>query len=100
MRRTALALIALPAAGLLLAACSSTGAVTQADVESQISSQIAAEVGVTPESVSCPGDLAATVGTTMQCTLVSEGQTFPVDISVTAVDGTNVNFDISVGEPS
>lgn len=79
-----------------LTACGSAS-VPAVDVQNQISEQLAAQVGQAPDSVTCPGDLPAEVGATMTCELTAGTDELPVMVTVTAVDGTNVNFDIEVG---
>jgi ABC-type glycerol-3-phosphate transport system substrate-binding protein len=87
--------IAIISAGLLaLAACSSTASVSQSDVESEISAQWEAQNGAPPEDVTCPGSLEGTVGTTMKCDITSGELILPVNVTVTSVDGSKVNFDI------
>lgn len=84
---------------LLLSACGGGAkAVSQAEVEKQVSEQLAAQVGQTPDSVDCPGDLSAEKGTTMRCSLTAGTDTLGVTLTVTAVEGTNVKFDIQVDE--
>lgn len=80
-----------------LTACGSA-AVPAVDVQTQISEQLAAQVGQAPDSVTCPGDLPAEVGATMTCELTAGKDQLPVMVTVTSVDGTNVAFDIEVGE--
>lgn len=81
---------------LLLSACS--GGVPQADVEQQVSDALAETVGQTPDSVDCPGDLPAEVGAEMRCTLTAGGESIGLTVTVTEVDGNEVNFDIAVDE--
>ena len=91
--------LALVAGSLLaLAACGGTATVSSDDVAQQISDQLAAQVGTAPDSVTCPGDLAAEVGTTMTCELTADGQSLPVTVTVTSVEGSTVNFDIQVAD--
>ena len=47
--------------------------------------------------VSCP-DLAAQVGASQRCTLVSGTETYGVTVKVTSVQGTDVKFDIQVDQ--
>lgn len=68
------------------------------DVAAQISSQLAAQIGETPDSVECPDDLDAQVGATMTCVLTHAGTSYDVNVSVTAVEGDNVSFDIQVAD--
>ncbi len=81
---------------IIVVAANATPTVAQSNVESQISTQLAATVGQTPDSVTCPGDLKGTVGNTMTCTLTAGGQSHPVAVKVTSVDGLTVHFDIEV----
>ncbi len=89
------------------AACSASGSVgqptlSQSEVEQQAKEALTKEVGQTPKSVNCPGDLDAKVGATAQCTLTAEdGTTLPVRITVTTVDSDGkATFSVKVGEPS
>jgi hypothetical protein len=67
-------------------------------VEEQISSQLEAQVGVAPDSVSCADDLPAEEGASITCELTSEGQTYGVTATVSSIDGNTVNFDIEVAD--
>ena len=70
-------------------------------VAAQISNQLAEQVGETPDSVECPDDLDAQVGATLTCVLTHQGESYDVDVTVTAVEGDNVSFDIEVaGQPN
>lgn len=87
------------ACALALTSCGMlTPKVAKADVEQQISSQLAAQVGTTPEKIECPGDLEGTVGTTMTCVLTHQGQSLDVNVTVTAVEDNTVKFDIKVAD--
>ena len=79
-----------------LAACSAS--VDKANVEQQISQQMAAQVGESPDSVTCPGDLPAEVGAKLECTLTEAGESLPVTVTVTSIEGSTVNFDIQVAD--
>lgn len=98
------ALLLAPVAALALAGCSfSVGgtSVDQEELEQTISDKLAEQVGTTPDDISCPGDLDAEEGTTMTCVLTHEGTSYDVTITVTGVEGTDVDFDIQVAdEPS
>ena len=74
-------------------------AVEQAAVEAAVSSQLAAQVGQAPDSVTCPGDLLAEVDEVMECELAVGPETLPVTLTVTAVEGGAVDYDIQVGQP-
>lgn len=73
-------------------------ALAQADVEQQVSDQLAAQVGQTPDDITCPGDLPAEVGATMTCLLTAGTDTIDVYLTVTAVDGMDVGYDIKVAD--
>lgn len=95
MRKSLIALGA--GALLLLGACSSS--LSQSDVEEEAANALEQQVGVRP-IVECPGDLDAEVGAEMECELSVEGddERYPVYLTVSEVDGNDVNFDIEVGE--
>ena len=91
--------LALVAGSLIaLSACGGTSSVSAEDVAAQISTQLEAQVGTAPDSVTCPSDLTAEVGATVTCELTADGQTLPVTATVTSVDGSTVNFDIQVAD--
>lgn len=78
---------------------SGTATVQRAALEKEISSELAAQVGRTPDSVTCPAQgLAGTVGRTQRCTLSADGQTYGVTLTVTAAQGADVKFDIKVDD--
>ncbi|MFI9511331.1 DUF4333 domain-containing protein [Nocardia sp. NPDC052566] len=85
----------LPKAGSLIV-------VTKADVQEQVATELGGQVGKRPKSVTCPQDLAAKVGTTMRCTLRDDTDaTYGLTVTVTSVEGSNVNFDVKVdSQPS
>ncbi|MCH1865416.1 DUF4333 domain-containing protein [Nocardioides sp. CFH 31398] len=68
------------------------------DVEQEVASQVAAQVGSAPDGVSCPEDLPAEVGATITCTLVDGEDEYDTSVEVTEVDGTDVNFFIQVAD--
>ncbi len=83
---------------LLVAACSSTITLSRSDVESEVGSGIAAQIGVAPEevTVTCPGDLEATVGNTMTCQAATAADSGDVLVTITTVDGNDVGFDWAI----
>lgn len=86
------------------AACSfstATGvSVDKKELAKEISTQYEKQVGRAPQSVECPGNLKGEVGATTRCTLIDAGATYGVDVNVTKVDGTDVEFGLKVdGEP-
>ncbi len=90
------------AAGLMagVGACScsvstsSAHAVSKSDVARQITSKMTDAAGNKPDTVSCPTDLPAKVGAQLNCEMKVKDQTFNVNVTVTSVDGDNVNFDM------
>jgi Domain of unknown function (DUF4333) len=62
------------------------------DVASEINDQATQQLGHKPDSVTCPDNLKGVVGTTLHCQLIDAGQTTPLTVTVTNVDGGTVNF--------
>lgn len=86
---------ALVAIALLAAGCSS--AVPQSDVEDEITTQYQPEVP--GGEASCPGDLDATEGATMDCTMTDpEGTEYTIRVTVTSTEGDTANFDMELVE--
>jgi hypothetical protein len=86
-------LVAVPALGLGLSACSSS--IEQDELERQVSSTIESQFGVAAD-VSCPGDLEAEVDASTECTATDpdSGEEIALQITVTSVEGDTANFDI------
>ena len=72
--------------------------VAQAELEREVSDQLEREVGQAPDRIDCPGDLTGEVGTEMRCVLHAGPDRLGVTITVTGVDGEQVDFDIEVDE--
>jgi hypothetical protein len=94
-------LISGAAAGLMagVGACScsigtSSHAVSKNDVAQQITSKLTDGAGNKPDSVTCPGDLPATVGAQLNCEMKVKNQTFNVNVTVASVNGSDVKFDM------
>ncbi len=83
---------------LIVAGCSSTTSVPKAEVEQEASAQLEAAVGVAPDTLTCPGDLVAEVGTIMRCELGAGGVSYGVTITVTSVDNDVASFDVVVDD--
>ena len=77
-------------------AAPSPSAVDGNNVAQSVFDQLAAN-GKQVDKVSCP-DLAAQVGASQRCSLVSGSQTYGVTVRVTSVQGTDVRFDIAVDQ--
>ena len=97
--RVAIALGIGAAALPLLAGCGA-GSVPADEVEEKVSAALAEQVGQTPDEISCPEDLPAEVGAEMKCELTAGTDTLGVTVTVTSVDGSDVEFDIAVDELS
>jgi hypothetical protein len=72
--------------------------VPQSTVETQVATQVAAEVHQPKPNVSCPGDLDAKVGATMTCVLTPQNSTtsFNVTVKVNSISNGTAHFGISV----
>lgn len=101
-RRPAAALALLVVLGACSANVSVGGSksVDKAEVENQTAEQLAQQNNLPKPTVTCPGDLDAKVGATMECELVAQGETtkLPVHIAVDKVEGTDVHWNIEVGK--
>ena len=62
------------------------------EVASVISDQEAQQMGHKPDSVTCSDNLKGVVGATVKCQLVDQGQTTPLTVTATSVEGGVVNF--------
>jgi hypothetical protein len=72
--------------------------VDKAELAKQISAQLKQQVGRAPDSVDCPDNLKGEVGATTRCMLKDGDDAYRVNVNVTKVEGTNVNFDIKVDD--
>ncbi|MGQ4272099.1 DUF4333 domain-containing protein [Nocardiopsis changdeensis] len=87
---------------LLATGCSfSIGGPAVVDAEQvaeRSSDMLAEEVGQTPDDFTCADDLPAEVGAEIRCELTSGGDTLGVTVTVTSVEGGDVNWDVVVDE--
>ncbi len=68
--------------------------VSAADVEQQIEAKLGSQLGGVL-GANCPGDLKGEIGATLTCTLVTQdGTSRTVNVTVTSVEGSQVNFDM------
>lgn len=81
------------AALMTLTGCSLS--VSESQVEEAIRTNLGPQLPGEIEEVDCPDDLKGEVGQSMQCTMTMAGQQITVEVTVTSVDGSNVNFDIN-----
>ena len=96
--RTPRRLLAVAAVVLVGAGCSSTPTVDRADLEKEVSTQLEKEVGTAPDDVECADDLEGKEGETQRCTLTAGSDKVGLTVTVTGVDGTDVDFDIQVDD--
>lgn len=88
------------AAGLVAsaAACScsvgTSHSVSKGDVAKQITAKMTDAQGNKPESVTCPNDLDAKVGSQLNCTMKIKDVDYNVNVTVTSVNGSDVKFDM------
>ena len=73
---------------------SSSHSVSKSDVAQQIISKMTDAAGNKPSSVTCPGDLPATVGAQLNCEMKVKESTYNVNVTVTSVNGDDVKFDM------
>lgn len=88
----------LAALALLLSGCSQSATVDEKSLEDELSSQLEAAAGQAPDDVDCPGDLDGEEGTEMRCTLTAGEDQLGVTVTVTEVDGEDVDFEYQVDE--
>jgi hypothetical protein len=72
--------------------------VDKSQVEKSISDNITQQVGTKPDSVTCPDNLKGVQGATLRCKLVTGGQTYGVNVSVTGVDAGVVDYHFVVDD--
>ncbi len=86
------------AAALVSAGGCGAGSVAADELSASVKAGLTEDVGQEPDEVTCPDDLAAEVGATTRCTLTHEGTSYGVTVTVTEVDGDDVDFDIEVDD--
>ncbi|MCT9079485.1 DUF4333 domain-containing protein [Streptomyces fulvoviolaceus] len=94
------------AVGVLLAGCSASVSVGNSEpklsadkLATTVAEKLAATTGQPKPDIACPEDLAGKVGTTTRCTLTAgDGSTLGVTVTVSSVDGSNINFDIKADD--
>lgn len=94
--------VAVAMAGGVVACSAGEDVLDQSYVETTVAHQLAEQVNQPVPTVTCPGDLEAKVGATMECTLVAKGETtkYPVHVEVTSVntDDKTAKFSAEVGD--
>ncbi|HXH80145.1 DUF4333 domain-containing protein [Nocardioides sp.] len=97
MQRLSIAPISIVLSVFALSACGA-GVVAEKDVEKGVSEQLTESVGQAPDDIDCPGDLEAEVGTTMRCTLTAGPDELGLTVTVTEVDGSDINDEVEVDQ--
>ncbi|MDF6018066.1 DUF4333 domain-containing protein [Streptomyces sp. JH34] len=93
-------------AGVLLAGCSASVSVGKTDpklsadeLATTVSGKLARTTGRPKPDITCPEDLAGKVGTTTRCELTADdGSTLGVTVTVTSVEGEQIDFGIEADE--
>jgi 2-methylaconitate cis-trans-isomerase PrpF len=80
---------------LSLTACG-PGTLTKASVETGAMAALTAQVGQQAPQITCPGDMAAVVGTSQVCSMPRPSGTFDVTVTVTSIDGNTAKFSVVV----
>ncbi|WP_405798143.1 DUF4333 domain-containing protein [Streptomyces sp. NBC_01506] len=94
------------AAGALLVGCSgsvevgtSTPKLSADKLATTVAEKLAATTNQPEPDITCPEDLTGKVDTTTRCTLTADdGSTLGVTVTVTSVDGDQIDFDIKADE--
>jgi ABC-type Fe3+-hydroxamate transport system substrate-binding protein len=94
----AAALVLVGLAGCSASVSVGTPQVTAEDVAQQVSDSLGESVGVPPEKVECPDDLDAEIDAELRCVLTDAGVEYGVTVTVTAVDGKDVDFTVLVDD--
>jgi hypothetical protein len=98
-------ILATGAAALLLAGCSGEihvgGApkLSRDKLADTVAQKLADTTGRPEPDITCPEDLTGKVGASARCTLTADdGSTLGVTVTVTSVDGSQVDFDIKADD--
>ncbi len=83
---------------LMSTACSTTSGVSADSLEGQLADALEKDVGQRPDKIECPGELSGEVGATQRCTLTAGSDELGITVTVTEVEGSDVNFDYAVDE--
>ena len=65
---------------------------TKAEVEGSLLDELARHLGSRPEKATCSGDLEGKPGNTVDCTVVAGPESAAFVLTVTSVDGTNIDY--------
>jgi hypothetical protein len=94
------------AVGVLLVGCSASVDVDGSEpklsadkLATTVAEELAATTGRPKPDITCPEDLVGKVGSTTRCTLTADdGSTLGVSVTVSSVDGDQIDFDIEADE--
>jgi hypothetical protein len=101
MRTRLVVVLATAALALPLAACSAgTSSISASSLEKQLADALEKDVGQRPDAIDCPKDLEGEVGAEVRCTLTAGADELGVEVTVTDVDGSDIEFDYAVDEAS
>jgi len=89
-----LAPVLLTAAALISCSVPTDRNLTREQLQDQIVEKVTQQSGAPPDSVSCPGDLTATVGASLDCTLADGGQQRRVSVTVGGAEGDRIELHI------
>ncbi len=91
-----LALFGVSACGLVVSG--GTPAISATALAGEVSKQLAAKAGQTPDRVVCAGELKGEVGVTQNCALEAGGRWLPITVTATAVEANGISFSSEVGK--
>ncbi|MFE4416140.1 DUF4333 domain-containing protein [Streptomyces sp. NPDC056821] len=102
----ATSILSVIAAGVLLVGCSasvsvgsSTPKLSKDKLADAVAEKLAATTGQPKPDVTCPEDLVGKVGTTTRCKLTADdGSTLGISVTVSSVEGKQINFGIKADE--
>lgn len=93
-RGSMLAPMLLVMAALVSCSVPTDKSVSRERLQDQIIEEVTEQSGTPPDSVSCPGDLAVSVGASLDCTLADDGQQRRVSVTVGGTEGDQVDLHI------
>lgn len=93
-----LVLVAGSALALGAGAGIASAAVSAAELQQMISSELASQAGSAPESVACPGDLAADLGASITCAVTMAGETRGITITVASMDNGQLGLSMRMAQ--
>lgn len=62
------------------------------DVARTIGQKLSDQIGSDPNAVTCPDNLKGFVGATLRCVLTDDGKKYAINVTVTSVNGSQVNY--------